>query len=377
MANGTITGTTSLHSGDYTFWIEWSSSVSEQGKIDNESVVKATAYVRSNGGWASDTVNSGWTQTITINGSKASREIQVNIKKDKVKVLLISHTVTVPHNADGSKTITISAKCGLGSASYSPGTGTASKSVTLDKIDRTAPSVTVSTSSITTTSVVVSATANASCNLWYYSINDGGSWTQYSTVSGTTSSKTITGLSPSTAYKIKVRARKASNHVTGTSAAKSVTTKEDTPGAPTSVTAKCGTDTSFTNGGNITLSWSGAKSPIQSYEVQCAVKAANSSAWGAWAALTTVTTTATSASCTDNFHASLSAGAQIKYRVRARNGTPVSAFVESNALTRLGGIRVNINGTWKIGTVWVNAAGVWKRAACVWRNNSGTWSRSR
>lgn len=96
--------------------------------------------------------------------------------------------------------------------------------MTLTKIDRAAPTVSITTSNITASGVTVKATASATCDRWEYSINNGSSWTQYSTTSGTTQSKAITGLTPNTAYNIKVRARKSSNEVWGTSAAASITT---------------------------------------------------------------------------------------------------------------------------------------------------------
>ncbi len=367
MASGTINGTTSLHSGDYTFWIAWSS---EKNTIQNKSTVTATAYVKSNGSYASDTVNSQWRQEITINGNTASKNIRVNIPSGGT-ITLISHTVTVDHNGDGTKSITISSTCKLGSASYSPGTGTASKSVTLDSIDRTAPTITLQEGSVTTSSITVTAKGNTTCDEWWYSTNNGSTWTKYSDLTGVQASKTISGLSPSTTYSLKARARKKSNQVYGVSQPLSVRTKDAVPGAPTACTAKVGNDSvNYSVGDTITIAWSGATGTVTGYEIQYAFTSPGSTAWSSW----TAWTTATGTSVTDQ--SSRLAGVQIKYRVRALNGSYASAWKESNALTVRGGMRFNAGGTWKHGTVWINVAGVWKRARCVWRNVGGTWKRS-
>lgn len=133
------------------------------------------------------------------------------------KKLLKSKTVRVWHDGDGNAT------CYLGASWRFDGTYSgkhiswieATTTVSLDKIDRAAPSVSISASNITTNSVTVSASASTTCDVWEYSTNDGGSWTQYSTTATTSTSKTITGLSPNTSYTIKVRARKKSNQVYG------------------------------------------------------------------------------------------------------------------------------------------------------------------
>lgn len=91
-------------------------------------------------------------------------------------------------------------------------------------LDGSAPTVTISLSSRTSNSLVVAATANTTCNIWEYSINDGSSFTQFSTTSATSVSCTITGLSPNTTYNVKIRANKASNNVKGTSARGAYTT---------------------------------------------------------------------------------------------------------------------------------------------------------
>lgn len=101
---------------------------------------------------------------------------------------------------------------------------TGSKNVTLTAIDRTAPTVTFSTSAITASGFTISATSSATADLFQYSTNNGSSWSTLSSTEGTTASKAITGLSPNTTYTVKVRARKKTNQVYGTSSAATVKT---------------------------------------------------------------------------------------------------------------------------------------------------------
>lgn len=86
------------------------------------------------------------------------------------------------------------------------------------------PTITLATSSITANSVYISASSNVNCNIWDYSIDDGSTWTRISTTNGTSATKTISGLTPNTEYKIKVRARKTANNLYGTSSISTIKT---------------------------------------------------------------------------------------------------------------------------------------------------------
>lgn len=131
-----------------------------------------------------------------------------------------SGTITVAHGSDGKKSISVSFSTRVYYSSAQEYGG----SMTLANIDRAAPTVSLTTSSITASGVTIKATASTTCDRFDYSTNGGSSWTNFSTTSGTTASKTITGLTPNTTYSIKVRARKKTNQVYGTSAAASVKT---------------------------------------------------------------------------------------------------------------------------------------------------------
>lgn len=172
-------------------------------------------------------------------GSRSDSYIQINGNSEQYtapsindysagwkKKLLKSKTVRVYHDGNGNASPSLGASWRF-SGTYS---GTyinwieASTTVTLNKIDRSAPTINISTSGITASSVKVSATASTTCDVWQYSKDGGASWTQYSTTVGTSAGATITGLSPNTSYSIRVRARKKSNQVYGTSSTASVKT---------------------------------------------------------------------------------------------------------------------------------------------------------
>ena len=131
-----------------------------------------------------------------------------------------SGTITVAHGSDGKKSITV----GFSTRVYYSTAQEYGGTMTLTNIDRTAPTVSLTTSAITATGVTVKATGSTTCDRFDYSIDGGSTWTNFSTTEGTTASKAITGLAPNTTYSIKVRARKKSNQVYGSSSASSVKT---------------------------------------------------------------------------------------------------------------------------------------------------------
>lgn len=143
------------------------------------------------------------------------------------KVLLKTKTVRVSHNSDGTKTgVALSASWRF-SGTYSGvsvGTITASTTVNLDKIDRSAPTVAFSTSGVTASGFKISATSSSTADIWQYSLNGGSSWTTFSNTASTSASVTVSSLSPNTSYTVKVRARKKSNQVYGTSGSATVKT---------------------------------------------------------------------------------------------------------------------------------------------------------
>lgn len=200
----------------------WSATQSVTG---NYSDVTLNVYLH----YYTIAVGSRSDSTISINGTSETYtapaiEDYTSGYKNK---LLKTKTVRVNHTSTGTATnIPLSASWRF-SGTYSSvyvGTITASTNITLDSIDRTAPTVAFSTSNITASGFKISATSSATADIWQYSTDNGSTWTQFSTTAGTSASVTLSGLSPNTTYTTKVRARKKSNQVYGTSSAASIKT---------------------------------------------------------------------------------------------------------------------------------------------------------
>ena len=200
----------------------WSATQSVTG---NYSDVTLNVYLK----YYTLEVGSRADSTISINGTSETYTAPAitDYSSGSHTKLLKTKTVRVNHNADGTKSgVALSAYWRFsGTYSGTPISSiTASTTVTLDTIDRTAPTVSLTTSNITANGVTLSATSSATADIWQYSNDNGSTWTQFSTTAGTSASKALTGLSPNTTYYTKVRARKKSNQVYGTSSAAIVKT---------------------------------------------------------------------------------------------------------------------------------------------------------
>lgn len=207
---------------NFGLYCTWSATQSVTG---NYSDVTLNVYLK----YYTLEVGSRSDSTISINGTTETYTAPAitDYSSGQHTKLLKTKTVRVNHNADGTKSgVALSAYWRF-SGTYS-GTSissiTASTTITLDTIDRAAPTVSLTTSNITASGVTLSATSSATADIWQYSTDNGSTWTQFSTTAGTSASTTLTGLSPNTTYYIKVRARKKSNQVYGTSAASTVKT---------------------------------------------------------------------------------------------------------------------------------------------------------
>lgn len=207
---------------NFGLYCTWSATQSVTG---NYSDVTLNVYLK----YYTLEVGSRADSTISINGTSETYTAPAinDYSSGQHTKLLKTKTVRVNHNADGTKSgVALSAYWRFsGTYSGTPISSiTASTTITLDSIDRAAPTVSLSTSGITASGVTISATSSATADIWQYSTDNGSTWTQFSTTAGTSASKAITGLSPNTTYYIKVRARKKSNQVYGTSSAATVKT---------------------------------------------------------------------------------------------------------------------------------------------------------
>lgn len=148
-----------------------------------------------------------------------------------------------------------------------------------------------------------------------------------------------------------------------------------TPTAPTTVTATAGNGNYVSIGDTATIRWSGASGVITGY--QWAYRWYRKGSWEDWSASKSVSTTATSGSATQGVTSTAAfAGDRLQFRVRAMNGSLASAWVSSNSLTVVGGMRINIRGAWDQGLAFVNVNGTWKRAQHVYVKVNGVWKES-
>lgn len=124
---GRINGSTS--NGSISCYISYTCIPST---IYNNTEVRATLYYSRTDGYVT---YGTWSGSLTINGNTKSGSSSIQLNGSNT-VSVISHTVTVPHNADGTKSITISA---TGGASGTTLTSTScSKRITLEPIPRQA-----------------------------------------------------------------------------------------------------------------------------------------------------------------------------------------------------------------------------------------------
>lgn len=200
---------------NFGLYCTWSAS---QSVIGNYSDVTLNVYLK----YYTISVGSRSDSTVSINGVSETYTAPA-ISESAAgydTTLLKTYTVRVAHNSNGTKTgVALSASWRF-SGTYS-GTSigwiTASTTIDLDALDRTAPTVSCSTSNITANGFKISATSSATADIWQYSTNGGTNWTQFSTTAGTSANTTLSSLTPNTTYSVKVRARKKSNQVYGTS----------------------------------------------------------------------------------------------------------------------------------------------------------------
>ena len=196
-------------------YCEWSGVQSVTGNYTDVTLKVYLSYYTLEVGARSDS-------TISINGVSETYTVPAieDYSSGWKKKLLKTKTVRVSHNADGTKSgVALSASWRF-SGTYSGvsiGTITASATVTLNSIDRTAPTVSCTVSNITANGFRISAASSATADQWFYSLDNGGSSTLFSSTAGTSASITLFNLSPNTTYYVRALARKKSNQVYGES----------------------------------------------------------------------------------------------------------------------------------------------------------------
>lgn len=175
----------------YRLQIAW--TVDSQSVANNTSTVTAKVQLVSAG--SSYTINSSASKSgsLTINGTKYSFNFTASLSGNQTKTIY-TKTVTVAHSADGTKTCSFSATCGINvtlSGTYY-GNVTASGSGTFNTIAR------ASTISSVTSSVSVNGTNEVTVNI----TRAASSFTHTVVFSFGSYSKTTTGVGTSTSYAI-------------------------------------------------------------------------------------------------------------------------------------------------------------------------------
>lgn len=113
MTSGTISGTT--NNKYITARIQWSES--SVNNVSNTSVVTATfALMKSSSSTAATTGTLNY--SLTINGNTKSGSVRVTLNANNQWVGIVSHSVTVTHNSDGSKSISIGASAGISGTTF-------------------------------------------------------------------------------------------------------------------------------------------------------------------------------------------------------------------------------------------------------------------
>lgn len=158
---------------------------------------------------------------VTIDGTQQYYRSSSNHTNCFKGTSLASGSLTLSHNSDGTRSFAIKVDAGIYNWDINC---TGSATATLTQLDRAAPTVTHSTSSITSSGFKISATSNVTADIWAYSLDGGSTYTNFSTTEGTSASITLSGLPANTSYSVMVRARKKTNQVYGYSTAASTKT---------------------------------------------------------------------------------------------------------------------------------------------------------
>lgn len=136
--SGRINGTVAQNSAYFSFYIDWVVTNSQSDRIaTNASTVRARIYLETTStNRKFDTVGDR-EHEITVNGNLKAWMARINCNPWPSNPLLLGeHSISVPHNVDGSKSVAISSYVRAVASSYGPSECNASATVTLDTIPR-------------------------------------------------------------------------------------------------------------------------------------------------------------------------------------------------------------------------------------------------
>lgn len=208
MPSGVINGSVTGGSADkYRFWVEWNSTPNVS---DGTSYMRVKAYLQRTDGYAASAWNNdvpASQKTLVVDGTTYHPSSNGIDTRNSQKVIIASAEKTIAHNSDGYKTVNISASFPRVASSLTG--GSLSGSVSLGYIDTQAPTLTVTVTGSTTTSVTLRVASNATLSDIQYRVIGLRGWV--SVGSGTSKTITVTGLSPNTTYSFEIWGRKQSN----------------------------------------------------------------------------------------------------------------------------------------------------------------------
>lgn len=145
--------------------------------------------------------------TVTINGTQYTGAIP-NYDGYST-VTLRSDTLSIAHNADGSKSISYSfSVTDTSGQSYTCGNASASGTMALSNIPRYANITSFSVSQRDETSVLYNFTVDANCDYAWYSTDNGANWY------GLPNNNIVSGLTANTTYQFKLKLRRTDSQLT-------------------------------------------------------------------------------------------------------------------------------------------------------------------
>jgi hypothetical protein len=359
-----INGSVSQKSDAYSFYIEWSESKASDYISTNITTVSATAYIScsKHNAWAS-----GLAQKLVINGKEFTATKTVELSSG-VTVALVSGSVPVEHNTDGTKSITISADCDLPDGNgYGPAWGSASGTATLTTIPRYMDYVYVSQRAKSINSISLDWSCSHARDWTQYSLN-GGAWKDTGDTVNSDNKRgyfTVGGLNPNTTYSIRVRVRRTDSGLWSESTSFSATTY-DIP--------RLTTYPNFNLGDSVTIKFSNPSG------VAASVGLYDENGKEGFAPYRAVSGTSYTFNFTDDeldkMYKSMEDNTlKAQFYVNVLNNTYRDSKLITITLTgnqKTGHIKVN--DSWKRAKRWINVNGTWKR--CVrWINVNGTWRR--
>lgn len=307
---------------------------------------------------------------VIINGEYVLNNKDIYSYDGRSTVTIASGSLTVPHNADGSKTITLEFNVwDLVTANYLPGSAHADGSMALTNIPRYLESIGLYEYGSGLDYIVAYWICNPARDYTQYSLN-GGAWIDAgdSVASDNKSgSFAISGLTPNTTYSLKIRLRRQDSGLWSESGTIYISTKD---------IARISSAPNLNFGDNVTISKTNPSGAYNRIRIET---------------LNPTTTIATRNNITsdnptivltddewDNLYKKLgnNNSMTIRYVVDTVGNNTWFDWVD-RTLVLTGNkktIKTKISGNWRRGNIWVKANGTWRRAV-IWQKINGTWRR--